>query len=77
MDRDFTGNTIQKNMSVMKKRYIIEYPLIDSHEGEYEFIEFMKDYKGKSGVVYFKLIDDPTVKIVTEDEYLRYIKEDC
>lgn len=61
----------------MNSKYIIEYPLIDSCQRESEFIEFMKAYKGKSGMVYFKLIDEPTVKIVTKDEYLRYIKEDC
>ena len=61
----------------MKGKYIIEYPLIDSCQRESEFIEFMKAYKGKSGMVYFKLIDEPNVKIVTKDEYLRYIKEDC
>lgn len=59
----------------MKGKYIIEYPLINSCQREKEFIEFMKDYKGKSGMVYFKLIDDPNVKIVTEDEYLKYINE--
>lgn len=60
----------------MKDKYIIEYPLIDSCQRESEFVEFMRKYKSKSGTVYFKLIDEPNVRIVTKDEYLRYISED-
>jgi hypothetical protein len=59
----------------MKDKYIIEYPLINTSKRESDFIEFMRKYKSKSGTVYFKLIDEPNVRIVTKEEYLRYINE--
>jgi len=56
----------------MREYYIIEYPLNRTLK---EWDEFRKQYKDKRYMVNFILIDEPIVKIVTKDEYLKYINE--
>lgn len=56
----------------MKECYIIEYPLSKTLK---DWDEFRKQYKDKRYVVNFVLVDEPSVKNVTKDEFLSYISE--
>lgn len=59
-------------MPMMKDCYVIEYPLSKTLK---DWDEFRKQYKDKRYVVNFVLVDEPSVKNVTKEEFLSYISE--